>query len=153
MMTKFKLALLLAAPLVGGIATYAAADNTAAGNGRHEALTQKFDTNGDGVLDDAERAKMKEAFAAKRAARKQAMLAKYDTNKDGKLEKTERVAMADDLAAKRFAALDKNGDGKLTLDEFKAGAEARATHMHRRHHKLDKATAPATGTTTTPTKA
>src|ERR1041384_7514590 len=88
MLTKLKLALLISAPLIAGAATYAAAQGSAPS---HQTLIQKFDKNGDGVLDDAERADMKAALAAKRAAHRQAMLDKYDTNKDGKLEPAERT--------------------------------------------------------------
>ena len=95
MLTKLKLALLISAPLVAGAATYAAAQG---GPPSRADVIQKFDKNGDGVLDDAERADMKAAFAAKRAAHRQAMLDKFDTNKDGKLDATERAAMRDDQA-------------------------------------------------------
>ena len=82
---------------------------------------QKFDANRDGVLDDAERAKMKEAFAAGRAAHKAARIARFDADKDGALSPAERAAMQDQRASERFGKLDTNGDGKLSLDEFKAG--------------------------------
>lgn len=132
MLTKLKLALAIAAPLVAGAATYAAAQGP--GPERKAEMLQKFDQNADGQLDDAERAKMKEAFAAKRAARHQEMLQKFDANRDGQLDKTERLAMHDAKAAERFQKLDKNGDGALSLDEFKAAKQ----HGHARHghHKM-----------------
>lgn len=129
MLTKLKLALLVSAPLIAGASTYALAQG---GEGRGK-MIQKFDANGDGALDDAERAQMKQAFAEKHAARKAAMLAKFDTNKDGALDDSEKLAMRDARAAERFAKLDSNGDGKLSLDEFKAGA-GKGFHHGRHGH-------------------
>lgn len=62
----------------------------------------------------------------KRAERHAAMLEKYDLNKDGTLDAAEKQAMRDDHAAKAFARLDKNGDGSLSLDEFKAAQHHQA---------------------------
>lgn len=134
MLTKLKLALLISAPLVAGAATYAAAQGSAPSR---QTLIQKFDKNGDGVLDDAERADMKAAFAAKRAAHRQAMLDKYDTNQDGKLEPAERTAMRSDLLTQRFQKMDVNGDGVISLDEFKTGAKMGQRHgrFGHRHHR------------------
>jgi Ca2+-binding EF-hand superfamily protein len=134
MFTKLKLAMLIATPLVAGAATYAIAGNNSGADHQPPAeLVQKFDKNGDGKLDDAERGDMKAAFAAKRAEHKKEMLTKYDTNKDGKLDDAERQVMRNDKLTVRFKAMDANGDGKLTLDEFKAAAPERAFHRHGRH--------------------
>ena len=136
MLTKLKLALLISAPLVAGATTYALAQGNGPGPDR-QSLLQKFDKNGDGVLDASERADMKAAFAARRAEHRQAMLDKYDANKDGVLDANERAAMRDAKATERFQAMDKNGDGVLSLNEFKAGA-ASAGHRHARHGKLGR---------------
>jgi hypothetical protein len=131
MFTKWKLILAIAAPVMAGATTYALAD----GDGpAHPQLIQKFDANGDGKLDDAERAQMKAAFAARRAEREHKALATYDLDKDGKLDDAERQAMRDDKLAARFKGMDRDGDGKLTLDEFKAGARMHGGfHRHGRH--------------------
>ena len=147
MFTKLKLALSIAAPLVAGATTYAIANPGGGGEGGHEvgngrkAMIQKFDKNADGTLDDAERADMKAAFAAKREAHKQQLLAKFDKNGDGTLDDAERAQMKaafaaerDARLAQRFAAMDKNGDGQLSLDEFKAGRETGNHHHGRRWH-------------------
>lgn len=111
MLTKFKLALLIAAPLAG-TATYAMAGGDAPGQEPAKDIVQKSD--------------------AKRAEHHKEMLAKWDANKDGKLDDAERKAMVDARLTERFQAMDKNGDGKLTLDEFKAGAAK--GHRHGRFH-------------------
>jgi hypothetical protein len=141
MLTKLKLALMISAPLVAGATTYAIA-----GGGHNKAeLLQKFDKNGDGKLDDAERAEMKSARAAKRAERHTEMLAKFDANKDGKLDDAERTAMRDAKLTERFKAMDANADGKLTLDEFKAGAPKGFGHHARRGHGWGHGAMPSKG--------
>jgi hypothetical protein len=131
MLTKLKLAMLVAAPLVAGATTYAIAQGDAPAR---KDLIAKFDKNGDGKLDDAERAQAKAAFEAKRAERRKEVLARYDTNQDGTLDLAEKKAMRDAKRTERFQAMDKNGDGKLTLEEFKAGDGAEGSfHRHGRH--------------------
>jgi hypothetical protein len=142
MLTKLKLALALSASLVAGVAGFAAANTgssaaaDANGGAWKAKMLQKYDTNGDGKLDDTERAAMRADRQAKREARKEKMLQKFDTNGDGKLEPSERAAMQEERAEKRFTKLDANGDGVISKDEFKAGfAKGK---MHRGHHGFGK---------------
>jgi EF-hand domain pair len=137
MLTKLKIALLIAAPLVAGATSFAVAQGNDAPN---QPMIEKFDLNHDGKLDDAERAQMKAAFQAKRAERKTEMLARFDLNKDGTLDDRERQAMRDAKLADRFKAMDTNGDGKLSIDEFKAGAAKGGFHHGRHGHGRTRGT-------------
>ena len=134
MFTK-KIALVVLGSLdAGGIAladTGSSAQAPAPDQGGWRAkILQKYDTNGDGKLDDQERAAMRANFQAKRAAHRAKMLAEFDTNKDGKLEPTERAAMRKERADKVFARLDTNGDGQISRAEFEQGRAF--GHHHRR---------------------
>lgn len=131
MLTKTKIALAFVASLAaGGVA----AAQGFHGGGRGQML-QKYDTNKDGKLDDAEKAQLKADFQAKRAQK----IAQFDLNKDGKLDDTERAAMRDARTAETFQKLDKNGDGVLSLDEFKAAREHMGRHARGRfHHGMRK---------------
>lgn len=68
-----------------------------------KAELKKYDANGDGKLDEAERAQLKADAAAKKEAAKQAQLEKYDADKDGKLSKEEKAAAQSDRKAARDA--------------------------------------------------
>lgn len=122
-MKKLKLIVVTATVSLAALVGVAAAKGH---HGGRAAMMQKFDANGDGKLDDAERAQAKAARVQQRAAR----IAQFDANKNGTLDPAEKQAMFETRAAARFAKLDANKDGKLTLDEFKAGKQ-----MHRGKHK------------------
>jgi EF hand len=90
------------------------------GHGRRggRMMMEKFDTNGDGVLDEAERGAAKLAMHAKREARR----AQIDLNHDGQIDDNERAAAKKARAFERFKRIDANGDGAITLAEFEAAA-------------------------------
>ena len=121
-MSKLKLTLLSALVAITGIAGTAAARPHL----DKQELKEKFDTNKDGKLDDAEKARMVDALGARLEKRRQEVLARFDTNKDGKLDDAERQAMHDQRVTERFKQLDANNDGVVTFAEFKA---ARARPM------------------------
>ncbi|CAN5845787.1 hypothetical protein BH11MYX3_BH11MYX3_18660 [soil metagenome] len=54
-------------------------------------------------------------------ARKAQMIEKFDANHDGTLDEAEKQAMKDMRAAHQFQRLDKDGNGLLSIEEFKAG--------------------------------
>jgi Ca2+-binding EF-hand superfamily protein len=123
-MTKMKLALVICGCLIGGVA----------------AAAPKWDANGDGTVDAQEKAERHAEMKAKRDEMKQKMLLKFDTNKDGKLDQGERVAMKDTLATEAFKRLDTDGNGSLSLAEFKQGKKFGGHfgghHMRRGHNKV-----------------
>ena len=129
MFTKMKVALVICGSLVAGVAGIAGAQGFAHDRGQ---MIQKYDTNKDGKLDDSEKAAMKADFNAKRAEKKSEMLGKYDTNKDGKLDPSERAVARDDRMTAMFKKLDTDGNGQISLAEFKAGKQARVGGMHHR---------------------
>ena len=91
-------------------------------------IIEQFDADGDGKLNEEERAAAKAAFEAKMAERKAemeahraAILEEFDLDKDGKLNEEERAAahaaMKERMEAKRAELLEKydiDEDGKLS---------------------------------------
>jgi 5-hydroxyisourate hydrolase-like protein (transthyretin family) len=129
MLTKMKIALALCGSLAAG--GVAAAGGFHGGGAPRAEILQKYDTNKDGKLDDSEKAVLKADFQAKREQKKAEMLAKFDTNKNGKLDDSEKAAMRDERQTEAFKKLDTNGDGQISLTEFKAGRSKMGMGMHR----------------------
>ncbi len=92
---------------------------------RRAARRDQFDTNGDGQIDEAERAAMRAARAKRRADR---TLESFDSDGDGELDEDEttmRDWARDDRTSDRVARMirdaDTDGDGKLSREEAEAG--------------------------------
>lgn len=128
-----------------------AADEQRPKGDREGRLLERFDTNKDGKLDDAERAKAKEAMAERRKDGgggprgeefRAKMLEKYDANKDGKLDDAEKAKAREEFAkngprrepspemkARMLEKYDANKDGKLDdAEKAKAHEEFRKDH-------------------------
>jgi len=108
-----------------------AAEGAAVGDRGHhrgqlkQRLLEKFDTDKDGKLSDAER-----------AAAKVSCIAKHDSDGDGKLSEAERDAARAAFSARLkekhpelFARIDRDGDGTISREE---GQAARAKLRERR---------------------
>ncbi|NMO15199.1 hypothetical protein HPC49_01345 [Pyxidicoccus fallax] len=115
--------------LVAGGTALAQSPRHGGPDGMRASKLEKFDTNKDGTLDESERAAMR----AEREKKRQEMVQKFDANKDGKLDEAERQAAHEARAAEHFKALDKDGNGALSLEEFKAGGMGRRGKHGPRH--------------------
>ena len=104
----------------------------AEGHGRRfEDRAAAYDKNGDGVLDDAERAAMKKDFEARRETRHKEALARFDKDKDGQLSTAERDAMVHARALERFQAMDADKNGQISLAELEAHMKSHKMRMER----------------------
>ena len=91
------------------------------GRGRHGGKRMaRFDKNGDGQLDDGEK-----------AAARQQMIQRFDTDGDGQVSQQERQA----VRAQMLQRFDSNGDGQLSQQERQAARAARGQAGGRRHRK------------------
>lgn len=133
----------LAVVLFVGVASAQEENKKGDRGARFAEFLKKYDADGDGKLNDeerakatADRAKEREELLKKIDAGEipEALLARYDANKDGKLDDAEKAKLKEGLAArggpggrgnsaeflKRF---DKDGDGKLSDEERAAARE------------------------------
>lgn len=85
--------------LAFGTAALLAQEGDSKDKGPSKSDLKKYDANGDGTLDETEKAAMKADKDAKRKDR----LDKYDANKDGKINKDEKATEAADKAADKKA--------------------------------------------------
>lgn len=160
-MTKYKLmlgaAIAVASPAAAGAAAPAPAPKPAAPAAKaapqaitRTALTKELDstfktidTNGDGALSQAELAAAESKGVQNRVAalrsRMDAEFNKLDTNHDGQLSKVEFMVAAPSApttapnGADALAAFDKNHDGKVTVDEFRASRLAMFDKLDTNH--------------------
>jgi EF hand len=104
------------------------ASTPAAPGPRHEKMLKRFDKNGDGKLDDAERAEAKEQMRAENSARRGKMrdrlVKRFDKDHDGKLTGAELDAAVASIEKRPrvIERFDRDGDGKLSPEE-KAAAD------------------------------
>lgn len=98
-------------------------------------ILEKFDTDGDGELSDAERAAARETMEQKRAEH----IALYDTDGDGELSPEERAVARDErfeaIALERF---DADGDGELSDEERAAAETARERFQDQKQLKRER---------------
>ena len=117
-MKKIKLAFVLCGVLAGGVAMAA----------------PRLDRNGDGSVSAQEKTEARAQFKQHRLEMKQKMLAEFDANGDGKLDDAERTAMRETRAIAAFKKLDTNGNGQISLDEFKQGKRFMQHHRRGARH-------------------
>ena len=111
--------------------------------GRRCRQAKVIDTNGDGTLSAAEiqaaEAKVQQQRIVALRGRVDAEFTKLDTNKDGVLSKAEFMAAAPQASAATpngaaiVAQLDKNKDGKVTVDEYRAPVLVRFDALDKNH--------------------
>lgn len=108
------------------------------GGRRGGRMMERFDQNGDGQLDDAERTAMMQGRAAR-------MIERNDTDGDGSLSKAELEAIQG--PGRRFlgadSGVDANGDGTITAAELEAGMSARMRERRAPEQQGAEAPAPA----------
>lgn len=104
----------------------------------HGAELKKFDTNGDGKLDDAEKAAMRAAVGDRLKKNHPELFTKLDTNGDGALSEDEMKAGREkmrELHDKKEKA-DTNGDGKVDDAERAAKRAEMAEKLKAKHPEL-----------------
>jgi Ca2+-binding EF-hand superfamily protein len=83
----------------------------------------RWDTDGDGVITEAEMLAAAQERIARRIAKK---FARMDRNGDGRVERAE----FDDRGAARFARLDTDGDGRVSREEIRARPHGQRRGWH-----------------------
>jgi len=103
------------------------------GEGKRELpqrILEKFDTDGDGKLNDSEKSELKKAMTQRRDQNQAKMLKRFDSDNDGTLSTEEKKAAIPTIKKERKAIheaalkqFDKDGDGKLNPEEREGARE------------------------------
>ena len=109
--------------------------------GKDEIL-KKFDTDGDGKLNEEERKKVRDEMASRRSGLPPLLAQKFDKDRDGKLSDQERAEFRKEMVNKGrklsphlMQRFDKNGDGVLSEEER---SDARKAWEDRKKSMLEK---------------
>jgi len=93
-------------------------------------ILEKFDTDGDGKLNESEKSELKKAMTQRRDENQAKKIRRFDSDKDGTLSPEEKKSAAPTIKKERKeihqAALkqfDKDGDGKLSPEEREGARE------------------------------
>lgn len=90
----------------------------------------KVDTNGDGAIDQTEAQQLRDLMRPREGAGegdgRQHILGKADKDGDGKVSADEFKEIAPKAPEERFKQMDRNGDGFLSKDDFAGGAGPKA---------------------------
>jgi Ca2+-binding EF-hand superfamily protein len=100
------------------------------GEGRpsREDIIKKFDKDGDGKLNEEEKAELKKKMSEKGRKLPPFLVKKFDKDGDGELSEKERAEARKSMEGRRkemIAKFDKDGDGKLNDEERKAAMASR----------------------------
>lgn len=87
------------------------------------ALLAQFDKDGDGRLNEEERAEMQRVMRERREARRQELLKRFDADGDGRLSEQERETARETIRREMLAKYDANGNGELDPEERRAMIE------------------------------
>jgi Ca2+-binding EF-hand superfamily protein len=91
--------------------------------GKLSKAKQKYDADGDGMLNEEELARAKEGARAKAKETREANLAKYDADKDGKLDDEEKARKRADEQAAKEAKRKEREARRAGKDAMTAGAK------------------------------
>lgn len=101
-------------------------------------VIEKFDTDGDGKLNEEERMAARAAHKGMSETRKKEILEKFDKDGDGELNEEERKAAKAARKQMMLEKFDKDGDGELSDEEKAAMQEEMKNHREPRDGEKKK---------------